>query len=207
MPAVSEAAPRKAVAAKPASVRGHTAKADAKKGPAKSGKKTQAAKSHRANVAAEPRPEFELLSPGESRFGGASFYGFGFQGRKVATGERFDVRGMTAACNYVPLGTWVAVRREDTGRCIVVKVNDRMHVKHRVRIIDLSRGAAEQLRMISAGVAMVRIAPLPERPASVDDACTSAFSSLPVPPCDACVEPVRTPVLPNVSETVLPALE
>lgn len=92
--------------------------------------------------------------------GQASFYGRGFQGRKTATGERFDFQAFTAASNHFPLGTMVAVRRLDNDRCAVVKVNDRMHAKHRRRVIDVSYGVADYLEMIRAGVVMVRVAPL-----------------------------------------------
>jgi len=92
--------------------------------------------------------------------GSASFYGHGFQGRRSASGERFDVRAFTAASNHFPLGSWVAVQRLDNGRCAIVKVNDRMHTKHQRRIIDVSRSVASYLDMIRAGVVMVRVAPL-----------------------------------------------
>ena len=52
------------------------------------------------------------------------------------------------------------MRRLDNDRCAIVKVNDRMHAKHRKRIIDVSRGVAEYLDMIRAGVVLVRVAPL-----------------------------------------------
>ena len=93
--------------------------------------------------------------------GHASFYGSGFQGRKTSTGDVFDVNLFTAASNRFPLGTVLAVRRIDNDRCAIVKVNDRMHAKHRKRIIDVSRGVAEYLNMIRAGVVMVRVMPLP----------------------------------------------
>ena len=92
--------------------------------------------------------------------GQASFYGRGFQGRRTASGERFDVQGFTAASNHFPLGTMVAVRRVDNDRCAIVKVNDRMHAKHRRRVIDVSYGVADYLEMIRAGVVMVHVAPL-----------------------------------------------
>lgn len=92
--------------------------------------------------------------------GHASFYAYGFQGRRTATGEVFRVENFTAASNLFPLGTMVAVRRLDTNRCAIVKVNDRMHAKHRKRIIDVSRGVAEYLDMIRAGVVLVRVARL-----------------------------------------------
>ena len=69
--------------------------------------------------------------------GSASFYGHGFQGRRVASGERFDVRGFTAASNHFPVGCWVAVRRLVCERCAIVKVNDRMLAKHKRRVIDV----------------------------------------------------------------------
>lgn len=108
--------------------------------------------------------------------GHASFYGHGFQGRKTSTGERFDVRSFTAASNRFPLGSKVAVRRLDNDRCAIVVVNDRMHEKHRRRIIDVSRGVAEYLEMIRAGVVLVKVAPL--RAGASDkglSACSAAF--------------------------------
>lgn len=124
--------------------------------------------------------------------GHASFYGHGFQGRKTATGEIFDVRLFTAASNRFPLGTMLAVRRVDNDRCAIVKVNDRMHPRHRKRIIDVSRGVAEYLNMIRAGVIMVHVAPL--RGARVgrgNESCQAAFD--PVPPCLSCGQPEKPP--------------
>lgn len=98
----------------------------------------------------------------------ASFYGPGFHGRRTASGEIFDQRGFSAASNRFPLGTWVAVRRLDDDRCVVLRINDRMHPSHRRRIIDVSRGAAETLGMVNAGVVLVRVVPLsgPRDPAA-----------------------------------------
>jgi rare lipoprotein A len=117
--------------------------------------------------------------------GRASFYAYGFHGRRTATGEIFRVEEFTAASNHFPLGTMVAVRRLDNNRCAIVKVNDRMHAKHRKRIIDVSRGVAEYLDMIRAGVVLVRVAPLPTGAAKRgDDSCHAAFE--PVPECTSC---------------------
>lgn len=107
--------------------------------------------------------------------GAASFYGSGFQGRRTSTGERFDLRQFTGASNHFPLGTMVAVRRLDNDRCAIVKINDRMQ-KHRRRIIDVSRGVAEHLGMIQAGVVLVRVAPLKAGWSEQDlGACSAAF--------------------------------
>lgn len=118
--------------------------------------------------------------------GAASFYGSGFQGRRSASGEIFDVKALTAATNHYPLGTELAVHRLDTGACVVVRVNDRMHAKHSRRIVDLSRAAAEALRMISAGVVLVRIAPVRGKGSN---ACRSAFEVPPGEDCPNCVVP------------------
>lgn len=105
----------------------------------------------------------EILADEPGVRGRASFYGHGFQGRRTANGDRFDVRGFTGASNHFPLGSWVAVRRLDGDRCVAVRINDRMGTAHG-RVIDLSRGAAQELGMINAGVALVRVLPLAEKP-------------------------------------------
>lgn len=131
-----------------------------------------------------------LDATGPGLRGQASFYGKGFQGRKTSTGERFDVKQFTAASNHFPLGTLVAVRRMDSERCAIVKVNDRMHAKHRKRVIDVSHAAAEYLGMLRAGVVFVSVAPL--KFGAVSAACQAAFE--PDLPCDSCSgEPPRLP--------------
>lgn len=106
--------------------------------------------------------------------GSASYYGQDFHGRRTATGETFDARGFTAASNRFPLGSWVAVRRLDNSRCAIVQVNDRMHARNRKRILDVSRGVAEYLDMIRAGVVLVRVAPLKASDRN-DYSCHAAF--------------------------------
>lgn len=130
---------------------------------------------------------------GAGLHGQASFYGHGFQGRRTATGERFDVRQFTGASNHFPLGSKVAVRRLDNDRCAVVVVNDRMHARHRRRVIDVSRGVAEYLGMIRAGVVLVRVAPLKASGAESGSAgCHAAFEAE-----DECLSCGRPPKLPD----------
>jgi rare lipoprotein A len=76
-------------------------------------------------------------------------------GRRTASGSRFNERQMTAAHASLPLGTRVRVVREDTGEAVVVTITDRIGT--RLRVIDLSRGAAVVLGLIRPGVASVRI--------------------------------------------------
>lgn len=125
--------------------------------------------------------------------GQASFYGTGFQGRRTSTGERFDIRQFTAASNHFPLGSWVAVRRLDNGQCVIVKINDRMHARHRRRVIDVSRGVAEYLGMLQAGVVLVRVAAVREDQREQGLAgCHAAFEA--EPDCESCGQPPRFPV-------------
>lgn len=95
-------------------------------------------------------------SPPPYQVGLASWYGKALAGRKTASGERFDPMAFTAAHKTLKLGTWVEVRRIDTGRTVRVKINDRgPHVAG--RIIDLSRRAAEDLDLVREGVVRVEI--------------------------------------------------
>lgn len=86
--------------------------------------------------------------------GTASWYGPPFHGRATASGEIYDQHQLTAAHRTLPFGTLVEVRSRDTGRSVVVRINDRGPFK-RGRIIDLSRAAAEALDMVGPGTARV----------------------------------------------------
>ena len=86
--------------------------------------------------------------------GVASWYGPGFQGRKTASGERFDTHEMTAAHKTLPFGTMLKVTNLDNGVTVIVKVNDRGPYV-RGRIIDLSNAAKNELQM--GGTANVKI--------------------------------------------------
>jgi rare lipoprotein A len=95
--------------------------------------------------------------------GHASWYGLPFHGRATASGERFDMNGLTAAHRTLPLGTRVRVRNLENGRSVVVRINDRGPYAAN-RAIDLSYGAARQLRMVKNGDAPVEITPVPTAP-------------------------------------------
>ena len=88
--------------------------------------------------------------------GYASWYG-SESGNRTANGEKFRPGWVTAAHTTLPLPTYVEVTALDTGRRIVVRVNDRGPFAGGGRIIDLSRGAAEQLGMKAQGHAPVRV--------------------------------------------------
>ena len=88
--------------------------------------------------------------------GVASYYGGGdiFHGRPTATGETFDMNGVTAAHKTLPLPCIAEVTNLENGRKIIVKVNDRGPYACK-RVMDLSKQAATNLGTISRGVAFV----------------------------------------------------
>ena len=86
----------------------------------------------------------------------ASYYGKGFQNKKTASGERFNLHSMTAAHKTLPFGTNVVVKNVRNGKTIKVRINDRgPFVKGRV--IDLSRAAFAQIASLDEGLARVEI--------------------------------------------------
>jgi rare lipoprotein A len=94
-------------------------------------------------------PTYDML-------GYASWYGTE-SGNKTANGERFRPDWITAAHTTLPLPTYVEVTSLQTGRRIIVRINDRGPFIKGPRIIDLSRGAAAQLGIKAIGHAAVRV--------------------------------------------------
>jgi rare lipoprotein A len=86
--------------------------------------------------------------------GFASWYGGVFNGRKTASGERFDMYAMTACHPTLPFGTMVRVVNRSNGRAVVVRITDRGYL-YSGRILDLSYGAAQKLEMIKPGLTKV----------------------------------------------------
>ena len=90
--------------------------------------------------------------------GYATWYGPGFAGRRTASGERFDPNAMTAAHRTLPFGTWVEVRRVETGGVVRVRITDRGPWHHQERyVIDLSRAAAQRLGIVQNGSAKIEL--------------------------------------------------
>jgi peptidoglycan lytic transglycosylase len=89
-------------------------------------------------------------------YGTASYYADKFNGRQTASGEIYDGKKMTGACNVLPLGTWIRVTNLNNGRSVIVKTNDRLHIRM-TRIVDLSRAAAEKLGYIGRGLTKVKV--------------------------------------------------
>ncbi len=105
-------------------------------------------------------PELPTGNPYELREterGGASWYGARFHRRRTASGERFDMRALTAAHRTLPFGTRVCVCSLLTGRAVEVRINDRGPF-HPGRVIDLSMAAAEKLGSKGLGIKQVSLA-------------------------------------------------
>lgn len=88
--------------------------------------------------------------------GYASWYGSELEGRPTANGEPFRSSWVSAAHRTLPLPSYVEVTRLDTGRTILVRINDRGPADPN-RLIDLSAAAAEQLGITELGMAQVRV--------------------------------------------------
>ena len=86
----------------------------------------------------------------------ASWYGPGFHGRLTANGERYNQNGLTAAHKTLPFGTQVRVTNLRNGRSVIVRINDRGPFVGG-RVIDLSKGAASVIGLVSSGVAPVQL--------------------------------------------------
>ena len=89
-------------------------------------------------------------------FGQASFYSQKFEGRRTANGERFSHKKLTAACNSLPLGTWIKVTNLKNDKSIIVQTNDRLHKKTK-RLVDLTLTAAKKLGFVASGLTRVKV--------------------------------------------------
>jgi|HubBroStandDraft_2_1064218.scaffolds.fasta_scaffold285902_1 rare lipoprotein A (peptidoglycan hydrolase) len=112
----------------------------------------------------------------------ASWYGPGFAGHRTSNGEVYNPEGLTAASKTLPLGSHVRVTNPDTGRSVVVRINDRGPYV-RGRSLDLSHGAARQIGLTSAGVGRVQVTPTatstPSTTWNTSDYAENSFTAAP----------------------------
>jgi rare lipoprotein A len=113
----------------------------------------------RRRTAAPPQPQVSAFFDDAGLWhqrGIASWYGGPrWQGRRTASGARYDQDALTAAHATLPLGSRVRVALAGTNRSVIVTINDRPGT--RSRVIDLSRGAARALGILDRGVAPVEL--------------------------------------------------
>ena len=99
----------------------------------------------------------------KTQFGKSTYYNEGSADRALtANGELFDSKAMTCASNTYPFNTLLLVENKDTGKSVIVRVNDRGgfdkgNYANSGRVIDLTEGAADAVGMVNAGVANVGI--------------------------------------------------
>jgi rare lipoprotein A len=98
----------------------------------------------------------KYVHKGKTNIGKASWYGNPFHGRLTASGERYNMYGMTAAHKTYALGTRLKVTNLRNKKSVIVRVNDRGPF-YSSRKIDLSYGAAKKIGMIHKGVSKVKI--------------------------------------------------
>jgi rare lipoprotein A len=110
-----------------------------------------------AGEAAATASKRGCTSQGEQRCatGIASWYGSELQGRRTASGERFNRRELTAAHPSLPFQTKLRVTNPRNGRSVTVRINDRG--PGHGRAIDLSEEAARQLGIHGTGKARVEM--------------------------------------------------
>ena len=134
-----------------------------------------------AKAAEESFSDSALSQPVEPQTtfsGHVSWYGPGFNGRKTANGERFDMNEMTAAHKRLPFNTVVRVVDQRTGRAVLVRINDRGPYI-RGRVLDLSREAATRLGMKGRGTTSGTMEIFPSQ--SVDDRITTVSDGADAP--------------------------
>jgi rare lipoprotein A len=88
--------------------------------------------------------------------GMASYYADKFHGRRTSNGERFNMYAYTAAHRTHPFNTMLKVTLLESGKSVIVRVNDRGPHARR-RIVDLSKRAAADIGLIKHGSGKVKV--------------------------------------------------
>lgn len=133
------------------------------------------------------------VAPYKAR-GVASWYGRRYHGKMTASGEIYDMYGMSAAHTTLPIPSYARVTNLANGRSVVVRINDRGPFIDS-RLIDLSYTAAYKLGIIGGGSAMVEVESLlPGEPAAVVAATPDAAPAATVAVMQREPEPAATPL-------------
>jgi rare lipoprotein A len=91
-----------------------------------------------------------------TKYGMASFYADKFNGRKTANGEIYSYEKYTAACNQLPINTWIKVTYLKNKKSVIVRINDRLSSQSKC-LVDLSKFAAQKLGIIAWGIVKVKV--------------------------------------------------
>jgi len=123
-----------------------------------------------------------------SQQGVASWYGVKFHGQRTSSGEPYDMYKMTAAHPTLPIPSYARITSLDSGKQVVVRINDRGPF-HSNRLIDVSYTAALKLGLLGKGSHQVQVdrilAPDPARVATLRrEANAEAATGEPTAPAD-----------------------
>ena len=88
--------------------------------------------------------------------GKASYYADFMHGRKCANGSIYNKNDFTCAHRTLPFGTVLKVTNLNNGLSTMVTVTDRGPYS-KGRVIDLTRAAAQEIKMIASGVVPVML--------------------------------------------------
>jgi rare lipoprotein A len=102
-------------------------------------------------VSSAPVAAAAVPAGGAVESGKIAWYGRKFEGRRTASGERYDADAMTMAHKSLPFGTKVKVTNPANGKSVVLRVNDRGPTQDD-RVGDVSLAAARKLGMTRTGV-------------------------------------------------------
>jgi len=114
--------------------------------------------------ASNKRPVFVTIEPGKDlpekvgdiQYGMTSYYAEKFHGRRTANGEIYDMYGLSAAHQTLPLNSIVKITNLENNKILELRINDRgPFIKN--RILDCSYGAAVKLGFITKGTAIVKV--------------------------------------------------
>jgi rare lipoprotein A len=136
--------------------------------------------------------EYRVLADthGFAEEGLASYYGEKFHGRLTSNREVYDMYAFSAAHKTLPIPSFARVTNLDTGKSVVVRVNDRGPF-HDGRVMDLSLAAAVKLGVYPAGTGRVRVEALQPGDTSTGTTFAAAPASTPL---DAATRHYRYPM-------------
>ena len=131
--------------------------------------------------------------------GTASYYGAKFHGRLTSNREVYDMYAFTAAHKSLPLPSFARVTNLDTGKSVVVRVNDRGPF-HEGRVVDLSYAAAVKIGIHPAGTGRVEV-----RALSPGENARNDYDAVASAPPAAAPAPRPTAVPATATASVTPA--
>jgi rare lipoprotein A len=131
----------------------------------------------------------------------ASWYGKKFHGQRTSSGELYDMYKMTAAHPTLPIPSYVRLTSIDSGKQVIVRVNDRGPF-HSDRMIDVSYTAALKLGLLGKGshqVLLERVMPgdLAKQTALLPATFTAASLPAPAQAALPTAVPAMTPLTAN----------